>query len=50
MVYPGLRLVEVHDTAGTREVVEPALLKERGAFGRHTFSLPLTSIFDEDEQ
>jgi Uma2 family endonuclease len=50
VVYPGLRLVEVHDAAGTREVVEPALLKERGPFGKHTFSLPLTSIFDEDEQ
>jgi len=50
VIYPGLRLVEVHDAAGTREVVEPALLKERGPFGKHTFSLPLTSIFDEDEQ
>jgi Uma2 family endonuclease len=50
MVYPGDRLVEIHDAAGTREVFEPALLKERGPFGEHTFSLLLTSIFNEDTQ
>jgi len=30
--------VEVHDAAGTRDVVEPALLKERGPFANIRFS------------
>jgi Uma2 family endonuclease len=50
VVYPRLRLVEVHDAAGTRAVFEPAVLEAHGVFGNLTFSLPLTEIFDKDAQ
>jgi Uma2 family endonuclease len=48
VVYPRLRLVEVHDASGAREVLEPALLEARNVFGKLEFSLPLTAIFDEE--
>jgi len=50
VVYPRLRLVEVHDSGGIREVVEPAFLEARGVFGNLAFSLPLSAIFDQDAQ
>jgi Uma2 family endonuclease len=37
VVYPRLRLVEVHDAAGTQEVVEPAVLEAHGVFGISRF-------------
>lgn len=49
VVYPRLRLVEVYDATGTREVAEPAPLEARGVFGDLTFSLPLTAIFDDKD-
>jgi Uma2 family endonuclease len=46
--YPSLRVVEVHDSHGTREVAMPASLREEKLFGDASYSLPLSLIFDED--
>jgi Uma2 family endonuclease len=46
--YPNLKLVEIHDANGIREVAAPASLQEDKLFRGHLFSLPLASIFDED--
>lgn len=48
LVYPGLRLIEVHDAAAVRSVTQSELLKEDKLFAGLTFSLPLATIFDED--
>jgi Uma2 family endonuclease len=48
LVYPDLRLVEIHDSAGTREIVEPHSLNEMIASSSVRFSLPLTAIFDSE--
>jgi len=48
LVYPGLRLVEIHDAAGTREIVEPNTINETVPFSGKKFSLPLTAIFDSE--
>ena len=45
--YPNLKLVEIHDETGIREVSAPALLVEEKLFGQQ-FSLPLAAVFDED--
>lgn len=44
IVYPKLRLVEVHSTQGVRQVREPEVLKKEDLLPR--FSLSLTYIFD----
>ncbi len=46
--YPTLKLVEIHDVDGIREVAAPALLVEKKLFGGEPFSLPLAAVFDED--
>ena len=45
--YPKLKVVEVHDTNGIREVVSPAALDEEKLLGGHKYSLPLATIFDD---
>ena len=45
--YPKLKLVEIHDANGTREVATPASLDEEGLFGGYKYSLPLTLVFDD---
>ena len=46
--YPKLKAVEIHDAHGVREVSAPASLEEAIVFAGHSYSLPLTPIFDED--
>ena len=47
LVYPALRFIEVHDSAGARRITEPESLQESKLFGRFKFSLPLTALFDD---
>lgn len=46
--YPNAKVVVIHDFNGMREVAAPAALEEKRLFGDKAYSLPLTSIFDED--
>ena len=46
--YPNLKVVQVHDSLGTREIAAPASLHEEQLFGDKPYSLPLAPIFDED--
>lgn len=48
IVYPSLRLVEVHSASESRQVQEPELLSEEKLF--HGFSLSLSYIFDGQEE
>lgn len=47
LLYPALRLIEVHDAAGARRIIEPELLQESKLFGGHNFSLSLAALFDD---
>lgn len=46
--YPNLKVVEVYDAGGIREVAAPANLKEEKLFPGHSYSLPLEYVFDDD--
>jgi Uma2 family endonuclease len=46
--HPKLKVVEVYDANGIREVAAPAPLEEEKLFGAHKYSLPLVPVFDED--
>lgn len=48
LVYPGLRLVEIHDAEGTREIIEPNSINETTPFSGTKFSLALSAIFDSE--
>ena len=48
VVYPELRLVEIHDAKGTREVHEPNSIDEEITSSRVRFSLPLKAIFESE--
>jgi Uma2 family endonuclease len=48
VVYPELRLIEMHDAAGTRVLTESEPIKEERLFPGLTFSLSLTALFDDD--
>ena len=48
LVYPALGLVEMHDSGGVREVVEPQTLKEAGPFAGIEFSISLSDLFDKN--
>jgi Uma2 family endonuclease len=50
LVYPKLRVVEIHDAAGVRYVTEPETIQEQHLFPSLTFSLSLTALFDENPQ
>ena len=47
LVYPALRFIEVHDSAGARRITEPESLQEAKLFGGHDFSLSLLALFDD---
>lgn len=47
LVYPALRLIEVHDSAGPRRITEPESLQESKLFGGDNFSLSLPALFDD---
>jgi Uma2 family endonuclease len=50
LVYPALRLVEIHSREEKRDVTEPAHITEQGLFGDRTFTLSLTALFDENPE
>jgi Uma2 family endonuclease len=47
LVYPTLRLIEVHNAAGARRIIEPESLQESKIFSGFKFSLSLTWLFDD---
>jgi Uma2 family endonuclease len=47
LVYPTLRLIEVHDAAGARRITEPESLQESKIFRGFKFSLSLAALFDD---
>jgi Uma2 family endonuclease len=47
LVYPVLRLIEIHDSSGARRITEPEPLEESRFFGGLKFSLSLTALFDD---
>jgi Uma2 family endonuclease len=46
--YPNLKLVEVHDKSGTREIAAPNSLQDDIVFETQSYPLPLAPIFEED--
>ena len=46
--YPNLKVVQIHDRQGTREIAAPASLQDKTVFSGQSYTLPLTPIFDED--
>ena len=46
--YPNLKVVQIHDRQGTREIAAPASLEDKTVFRGQSYTLPLTPIFDED--
>lgn len=50
LIYPALRLVEVHDAGGSRDICEPQSINEDKLFPGLTFTLSLTAIFDDEFQ
>lgn len=47
LVYPALRLIEVHDSAGAHRITEPESLQESKLFAGFKFSLSLNLLFDD---
>jgi len=47
LVYPALRLIEIHDHDAARRITEPQSLQESKLFSGLKFSLSLTSLFDD---
>ena len=47
LVYPALRLVEIHDAAGARRIEESQSIQESKLFSGPKFSLSLTVLFDD---
>jgi Uma2 family endonuclease len=47
LVYPALRLVEIHNAAGARRISEPESIQESKIFAGFTFSLSLAALFDD---
>lgn len=50
VVYPGSRMVEVHDAGGIHKLTEQESIREDTLFAGHKFSLALSVIFDADLQ
>ena len=50
LVYPALRLVEIHDAAGIRDLTESEPISEERLFPGLKFSLSLTALFDDDPE
>jgi Uma2 family endonuclease len=46
--YPSLKVVEIHDKKGTREVAAPAPLEDTTVFPGRSYALPLGPVFDDD--
>jgi len=50
LVYPSLRMVQIHTLAGIHDVKEPDSIREKKLFSGLEFSLSLAAIFDDDLQ
>jgi Uma2 family endonuclease len=50
LVYPALRLIEIHSRAGKRDVTHPSSLTEQELFGGQLFTLSLINLFDENPE
>ena len=50
LVYPELRLVEIHDAAGIRVLTESEPINEERLFPSLKFTLSLTALFDDDPE
>jgi Uma2 family endonuclease len=50
LVYPELRIVEIHDAVGIRDLTESEPISEERLFPGHTFHLSLTALFDDDPE
>lgn len=48
LVYPELRIVEIHDAVGIRELTESEPISEERLFPGCTFHLSLTALFDDN--
>ncbi len=48
LIYPPLRVVEIHTSDGIRQIKEAAYLSEENLFGGHKFSLSLETLFSND--
>lgn len=47
LVYPALRLVEIHNATGARRISEPESIQDSKIFAGFTFSLSLAALFDD---
>ena len=50
VVYPTLRMVQIHDSAGIHELREPDSIREKNLFRGLEFVLSLAAVFDDDLQ
>lgn len=50
LVYPLLRVVEIHDAIGIRVLRESEPIREERLFGNHIFSFSLSYLFSDDLQ
>ena len=50
LVYPDLRLIQIHDADGMREIIEPQRIGEHLPFAGFKFSLSLAELFDENPE
>jgi Uma2 family endonuclease len=50
LVYPELRVVEIHDAAGIHDLTESQPISEERLLPGHTFHLSLTTLFDDDPE
>ncbi|HEY6250458.1 MAG TPA: Uma2 family endonuclease [Candidatus Angelobacter sp.] len=48
LVYPLLRVVEIHDVAGIRVLTESEPIREERLFANHTFFFSLSNLFADD--
>ncbi|HET6840219.1 MAG TPA: Uma2 family endonuclease [Candidatus Angelobacter sp.] len=46
VIYPPLRLLEIHEAAGIRSIQDAAMINEEHIFAGHRFTLPLSELFD----
>jgi len=50
VVYPILRVVEIHDAEGIRVLAESEPIHEERLFAKHRFSLSLSDLFSDDPE
>lgn len=48
LIYPELRIVEVHDSAGSRNATEQGSFSDQKLFGEFKFAMSMGELFDEN--